>query len=173
MTIIEFIDCDYVKDNTAIEKNTDCSKISPYIIKVQETHIQQIMGSHFYNHICDAIENDSLKPIELTLLRNYVQKAVAEFVFYEALPFLNFKTTDKAVSKESSEYSQPSTLSEIKYLRQSVRDLAEFYLTRTSKFLSDNASKFPEYKNPDSPENLPKKNNSYFNGIYIPRNKKC
>ena len=89
------------------------------------------------------LKNESLTPIEETLLRNYVQKAVAEFVFYEALPFLNFpKTTDKAVSKESSEYSQPSTLRD-KIPAPVCKRFSGVLLDKNKQVLSDNASKFP------------------------------
>jgi len=77
--------------------------------------------------------------------------------------------TNKAVSTQSSEFSQPSTLEDIKYLRQSIRDLAEFLTKRLTKYLCDNQSLFPEYQNPDTPENLPKNSRVYTSGVYIPR----
>jgi hypothetical protein len=169
MSIVKFISCNYLKENTAIQNNVDDNLLEPYIIKAQDTHIQQILGSSFMEHLYDAIQNSTLTAAEEALIRNYIQRAVAEWAHYEVYPFLNYKNTNKAISKESSEYSTPADLDEIKYMRSAVRDLAEFYLKRLDKYLCDHQQDFPEYQNPNLPENLPKNSKPYFNGIYMPK----
>lgn len=169
MSIVKFISTQYLKESTSIQNNVDDSLLEPYIIKVQDTHIQQVLGSSFMAHLYDAIENSTLTAVEEALIRNYIQRTVAEWAHYEVYPFLNYKNTNKAISKESSEYSVPAELDEIKYMRSAIRDMAEFYSTRLAKYLCDHQSDFPEYQNPDLPENLPRNNKSYFNGIYIER----
>jgi len=169
MSKVKFISVKYLKENTTIEDNVDDNKLTPFIYKSQDIHIQQALGSAFYTHLKDAIINNSLTSDEEILLRDYIQPCLSEFVLYEAMPFLNFKMTNKAVSQENSEFSTSSTLDDIKYLRQSVRDLAEFYLERLIKHLCDYTSLFPIYQNPGAKENLEKNNKSYFNGMYIPR----
>lgn len=173
MTTVKFISCSYLKANTAIEMNMDDSKLEPYIIKTQDTHLQQAIGSSFYEHLSNAVATSTLTVAEENLIRNYIQRVVAEFTFYEVLPFINYKSTNKAISKESSEFSQAADLDEIKYLRNSVRDLAEFYLKRLTKYLCDHQADFPAYTNPDIPENLPKNSRSFFNGVYLPKNGGC
>jgi len=169
MTNVKFISCEYVKDNTIIEMNVDDAKINPTIFKVQRVYLQQILGSYFYDHLSEAVANSTLTTAEENLIRNYIQNMLAEYVVYELFPFLNYKSTNKAVSKESSEYSQPADLDEIKYLRSNVKDMAEFFSRRLAKYLCDHQEDFPEYQSPEVPENLPKNNRSYFNGIYMPR----
>jgi len=171
--IVEFVSTKYIKEHTNIENNVDSNKIRPYIIKVQDTHLQQILGSYFYYHLMDAAYNGTLTANEDTLVRNYIQRFVSEWVFYEVFPFLNYKVTDKAVSKESSENSTFSELNEIKYLRNAISDMAQFYGERLDKYLRDNSQLFPEYQNPDVPENLPKIGNKYFQGVYIKGSKSC
>ena len=169
MAKVKFISVTYLKENTTIEDNVDDNKLVPFIYKSQDTHIQQALGSAFYNHLKDAIINNTLNGDEDTLLRDYIQPCLSEFVLYEAMPFLNFKMTNKAVSQENSEFSTSSTLDDIKYLRQSVRDLAEFYLERLQKHLCDYSTLFPIYSNPGTDENLESSNKSYFNGVYLPK----
>lgn len=171
--IVEFVSTKYIKEHTNIENNVDDSKIRPYIIKVQDTHLQQILGSYFYYHLMDAAYNGTLTTNEDNLIRNYIQRYVSEWCFYEIFPFLNYKITNKAVSKESSENSVYSELGEIKYLRSAIRDLAEFYGERLDKYLRDNGPLFPQYQNPEVPENLPKIGNKYFGGVYLKGSKTC
>ncbi len=169
MAKVKFISITYLKENTTIEDNVDDDKLTPYIYKAQDTHIQQALGSTFYSHLKDAIVNSTLTSDEEVLLRDYIQPCLAEFVLYEVMPFLNFKMTNKAISQENSEFSTSSTLDDLKYLRQTVRDLAEFYLERLIKHLCDYSELFPIYLNPGSDENLEASNKSYFNGVYLPK----
>jgi hypothetical protein len=167
--IVKFVSAQYVKESTVLEMNIDDAKITPIIIKVQDVYLQQILGSSFYNHLRDAVTNSTLNANEDALIRDYIQRFVCEYVVYEAIPYLNYKATNKAVSKESSEYSTPAELAEIKYMRSNVKDMAEFMGKRLAKYLCDNPSLFPEYQNPIHPENLPKNNKAYFNGLFIPK----
>lgn len=163
---VKFISTIYLKENTTIEDNVDDNKLVPFVYAAQDTHIQQALGSTFYNRLRDGIVNNNLNSDEEDFLRDYVQPCLAQWVFYEVYPFLNYKATNKAVSKESSEWSQASELDEIKYMRNSIRDLAEFYLKRLNRFLCDYSELFPEYENPDSKENLVADGKSYFSGVY-------
>jgi hypothetical protein len=168
-TQVKFISTNYVKENTIIEMNVDDDKLTPIILKVQKVYLQQLIGSSFYDHLSQAVANTTLTVAEDALIRNYIQNYLAEYVVYEALPFLNYKATNKAISKESSEFSQASDLDEIKYLRSNVKDMAEFFGKRLAKYLCDHQSDFPEWQNPELPENLPKNSRSFFNGIYLPK----
>lgn len=167
----KFISTAYLKEQTPIQGNVDDNILVPYIKMAQKIHIQQMLGSAFYNHLCEAIANNSLTSDEVDLLRDYIQPCLAQFTFYEVLPHLNYKPTNKAVSQENSEYSTSSGLDDIKYLRQTVRDMAEFLLSRLHKQLCDYSELYPLYLNPGDKENLQKKNNSYFSGIYLPNSR--
>lgn len=169
--IAKFISAQYLKENTVLEMNIDDSKLTPIILKVQSVYLQQILGSSFMQHLYDAVTNSTLTTAEENLIRDYIQSFVCEYSVYEALPYLNYKATNKAISKESSEYSQPAELAEIKYMRSNVKDMAEFLGKRLEKYLCDHQENFPEYQNPSLPENLPKNNKSFFNGVYLGKKK--
>lgn len=168
--IVKFVSAQYVKENTAIQENLDDSLLTPYIIKAQDTHIQQVLGSSFMNHLYNAIENDTLTQAEEDLIRDYIQRTVAEYTFYEAYPFFHMKATNKGGVKQNSDNSISIELGELKYLRSAILDMAQFYLTRLEKYICDHQEDFPAYQNPTLPENVIKKTgNAYFNGIFIPR----
>jgi hypothetical protein len=167
--IVYFISTTYLRQNTPIEDNLDDDKILPYIIQAQQTIVQEGIGETGMNALNTAVQNNTLTPDEQAFMRNYVQPLVAQYAFYLMFPFLNWKSTNKAVSKESSEFSTPADLDEIKYLRSSILDMAEFYKRRMVKYLLDHPAMFIWYSNPDALDNLPKTAQSYFTGVYMPR----
>lgn len=169
MNIVKFISVDYLKKNTVIQQNTDERILEPFILSAQDTHIQQALGTTFYDRLKSGVTANNLTQLEEDFMRTYIMPALAQWTFYECFPYINYKMTNKAVSKESSEFSAPAELDEIKYMRNSIRDLAEFYLRRINNYLCDYGYLFPEYNNPDSKENLVANSKSYFSGVYTQR----
>ena len=165
--VVYFISQDYFLANTPVEKNIDWDKISPYVIQAQQLYLMQSIGETGMNALTDGVKNNTLSVDEQDLMRGYIQPLVTQYTFWLCLPFINYKATNKALSKESSEYSQSADLDEMKYLRSSVKDAAEFYQRRLVKYLADHPGKFIWYSNPDALDNLPRTNQSYFGGIYM------
>jgi hypothetical protein len=166
---VKFISTVFLKENTVIQDNVDDSTLVPFIYLSQDTNLQTALGTTLYNRLKEGVALNNLNPNEEDLLRDYIQPMVAQWTFYNVYPFLNYKSTNKAISKESSEFSNPAELDEIKYMRNSIRDLAEFYTKRLTVYLCDYANLFPEYFNPDPLENLPHNSKSYFSGVYTQR----
>lgn len=164
--IIKYITTDDFKANTVVEMNVDDSKINPIIIKCQKIYLQQALGSSFYDYLGSTVASSTTSTLERNLIVDYIQPMLYEAVLYEALPFINYKATNKAVVKQNSDNSIASDLAEIKYLRSNVKDMMDFMLERLNSYLVLNASLFPQYQNPTTPENLPKNTKSYFNGVY-------
>jgi hypothetical protein len=166
--VVYFISTTYLRQQTPIEDNVDDTKLTPWIVQAQDTFLQEGLGETFYDRLKDGVENNNLNSDEQAFMRNYVQPQVAQYAFYLLMPFIAFKATNKSISKESSEYSTPVELTELKFLRSSVLDMAEFYKRRMIKYLLDHPSMFPAYNNPNALDNVPKSAQSYFNGVYIP-----
>ena len=169
--VVYFVSPEYIYDRTPIEKNIDQDKLVPYIIIAQDIHIQSILGSRFFDHLKVGITGNTLNSDETNLVRDYIQPAVAHWTHYEAYVSLNYKTTNKAVSKERSEYSDPLTLDELKYSRSTIRNTAEYYSKRLQKYMVDFGYLFPLYNQIGSKDNVFKQKDNYFNGIYIPNMK--
>ena len=169
MNKVKFISIKYFKENTTVEYNVDDDKITPTIYKAQDIYIQQSLGSEFYNHLKDAIVNNTLTTDEDILLRTYIQPCLNEYTLLLLIPIIQFNLTNKSVLLRNDNNSQPSTLEDIKFLRQSVRDMAEFYLKRLNRYLEENDNLFPKYYNADNDDNLPPTQKSYFNGVWLPR----
>jgi len=104
----------------------------------------------------------------ITLLEDYIQPALVEWVTYSSILYFNYKITNKAVVKKSSDNSEASSLNEVNFLRQSIRDDAEYYTDRLAKYLCANEVLFPEYieGNINDDDIVPSKK-SFFGGIYL------
>jgi hypothetical protein len=167
--MIRLINVTDVKELTTIEKNVDNAKIAPFIYKVQDTHLQMALGTTFYRHILDAFDNGTLTSDEQDLVDTYIRPMLIEWVYYEVYPHITFKPTNKSVATERSEYSDPVDLSSLKYMRDAIRNMAEYYTRRLNKHLCDYSSLFPLYLNPGPKQNVKSRSKSYFSGVYTGR----
>lgn len=160
----QFINTDYVYKYSVIESNVDADLVTKFILRAQDMNIQETVGSNLYNKLVSDCPN--FAGAYRTLIKDYIQPALCEWVVYHALPFINFRLTNKAVSQKSSDSSQPSGIDDIKWLRDQVRNNAEFYSERIRDYIKNHPSDFPEYyANPDSFNIKPNKS-SYFSGIH-------
>lgn len=165
---VYFITPTYLREKTPMQDNVDDDLIVPFITQAQDLDLQQIIGETFYDTLKNGVVNNNLNNDEDYLMRNYIQPMLAQHSFYRVYPHLLAKPTNKSVSKERSEYSEPVAFEELKYMRNLIRDTAEFYSKRLQKYLYDNSSKFPTYASSNSLDNMPKRNNNYYGGIYMP-----
>ncbi len=178
MSKVKFISVQFLRDQTPIEDNVDADKLTPWIYKAQDTKLQQALGTTFYDRLkqgtIDTIEGGAnpLNALELALIKDYIKQMLVEWTFYLCMPHLNYKMTNKAVSQENAQFSNPSALDEIKYLRANQKNLAEFYTKRLIEYLCDHTEDFPEYNNPADKENLHKSKRAYSSGIAMPKGNK-
>lgn len=161
-----FLNSDYIYKYTVIDQNVDADLILKFIIKAQDLNIQSTLGSHLYNKLITDCPN--FVGQYRTLIKDYVQPAQAEWVVYHALPFINFRLTNKAVSIKSSDSSQPSTVDDLRWLMDQVRNNAEFYSERTKDYIKNNPSLFPEFytTEPGNPFDVKPNKSNYKSGIY-------
>lgn len=173
MVRTQFIDTDYLKDNTSIEYNVDDSKINPTIFAAQDMHIAHVLGSDFYVHLQQAAAGGTLTSDEETLIRDYIQVPVAHWTHYMLVNQLRSKLTNKSLSQENSQYSLAAERQDAQDLKSEIRDLAEFYTQRLIKYLCDYSELFELYENPTDKENLRRNPKTYFTGVFIPNRRSC
>lgn len=170
-----FIGSQYLRDNSIINDNVDGKVLEPLIRMTQDKVIQNTLGTPLYEKMIQLVDdaNPSLpSPTPITgdykiLLEDYIIPTLVQYVVYEAIPFLNFKFRNKAISKQGSDNSTPADLTELSYIRDNVLSTAQFYAERMTVYLCRNSNLFPEYHAPTT-DLSPDPNNS-FNGIHIPR----
>jgi hypothetical protein len=169
MSRVKFISTPFLKEHSTLSRNIDDDILIPFIYRSQDINLQQLLGTTFYDRLKAGVVAGNLNTNEENFIRDYVQPMLVEWTVYYALPNINMKYTNKSVTQDSSEFGNPSTLEEVKYLRQNVRDMAEFMSKRLSQFLCDfGDAQFPQYANPDSNENISSNGRAYFSGVYVP-----
>lgn len=163
---------DYYKRNTVVNLNVDNELIIPHIITAQNKWIEKMLGTNLFNIVKSEIRSGTVSTRIKDLIEEYIQPTLVHYVTYDALPFFNFKITNKSVSKKFSDNSDYAELNEVNYLRGLVRDNAEYMADRLTKFLlEDNGVTYPEYINGNDAvdEIRPSRQNFHF-GIYLSGN---
>jgi hypothetical protein len=161
---VQFISTEYVYRYTLIEDNVDPDLIKKNIYVAQDLNIQQVLGQNLYTKLVNDLPN--FVGQYQTLVIDYLQPCLAEWVVYYTLPYLNYRFTNKAVSTKSSDNSQPSTIEDIKWLRDQVRNNAEFYSERMRDYIKNNLTLFPEFYFNDLSFSIKPSVTNYFSGIY-------
>lgn len=154
-----------LKQWTQLDDNVRMNEITPHILQAQDIYIQNSLGTLLYDRIKDGVVADDLNANETTLLKDYIGPTLMQYALYLMLPSIKYKVANQGVLNGSSEETTPTTLEELKYLRTTVLDLAEFYNKRLVKYFSDNPGMFPQYDAPGTDGMMPDKRNPYFSGL--------
>ena len=154
-----------MKQWTSLDNNIRIDVLTPSILQAQDIYIQDTLGTAFYTRLKQGVVADDLNADESLFLKEYVGPCLIQYALYLLLPSLKYKMVEKGILNGTSEETQPTTLDEMKYLRDSAMDTAEFYNKRMLEFLQDNPGMFVTYTNPGVDGMMPNKRNPYFSGL--------
>jgi len=140
-----FINRDDLVKFTALNGNIDTDKISQYILISQELHIQNYLGTKLYKKFNDGIVANNLTQTYKDLLNDYIKPMVIHWTLVEYLPWGVYTIANKGIFKHTSESATAVDKSEIDYLVEKERSVANHYTTRFIDYMNFNQSKFPEY----------------------------
>lgn len=165
-----FISEQKLKSATALHANVEPQDLLPAVVQSQDIYVQQLMGSTWYNALKSRIVAGTETSDEETFLNDYVAPMLANYALYQAIPTLAYKIFNKSILQPTSEESQPATLEQIQYVRDSVMNTAEFYRERALEYLKQNESLYPEYQNPSVDDGMaPDKHSDYYGGLVVPK----
>jgi hypothetical protein len=161
-----FVSEDTIKKSTTINGNVDVELLLPYIKVAQDIHIHQLLGTDLYDKIQADITGGTLAGAYKSFTDDYIQPVLIHYSLYECLPFLSYKIMNKDIVRKISEQSTPASLEDIKYIREIVKNTAEYYATRLVDYLCNNNHLFPEYTTNSNGDLAPTKD-TYFSGIVL------
>lgn len=140
------IDDTYLSENTPLGKNIDSAQIYPFIEEAQDVYVQDILGTNLYNDLMYRMvyATASVTSYE-TVLLDMLSKITAYYSVYMALPHLAIKIRNIGVAKSTADNTEPASLDDMKYLREEVKNMAEFWAQRAIVYLCDNSIQFPLY----------------------------
>ncbi len=167
----KFISFEYLTKWTQIDENIDPNILEPFIMQAQDINIQGVIGNSLYVKIMnDIATTGTTTGSYLTLLSSYIQPCQAQWTMYYALPFMNYRLTNKSVSEKNSDNSNPTTIENVQYLRSVVANTAEFLGKRIGEYICNNQNDFPEYFTTDyNSKSIKGSSDTYFSGIYLPK----
>ena len=158
-----------MKQWTSLDNNIRIDVLTPSILNAQEIYIQDTLGTNFFDRLKAGVKANDLTADESTFLRDYVGPTLMQYALYLLLPNLKYKMVEKGILNGTSEETQPTTLQELQYLRESSMETAQFYDQRMKEFLIQNPGMFIQWltwNNNGMPRNP---QTSYFSGLQSQR----
>jgi hypothetical protein len=170
---VQLLPVEYLFERGMVDSNVDVKLINNHILTFQEIQIQTVLGNSLYVKIMELVYDGNISGKYLELLTDWVCPALAHGSVYTALPYLNYKFTNRSVTEQNSQFGNPTGLDNIKYLRDDLRNKYEFFLQRVREFIVNNPSDFPEYYTTSNIDSIHPKRTQYFNGLYLNRGTNC
>jgi hypothetical protein len=160
-----------MKQWTSLDNNIRIDVLTPSILQAQDIYIQDTLGTPFYNRLKEGVVANDLTADESAFLKDYVGPTLMQYALYLILPHLKYKFVEKGILNGSSEDTDSTNLDELKYLRETALDTAQFYDERQKEYLKDYPNMFPIYRTWNQKGMKPNKETPYFSGLQtnIPR----
>jgi hypothetical protein len=146
---------------TAMNGNVDTDKFIQFIKIAQDIHIQNYLGTDLLNKIEADIIASNLTGSYLNLVTDYVKPMLIHWAMVEYLPFAAYTLANKGVFKHSSENATNVDKTEIDFLIEKERNLAQYYTDRFISYMSFNNDSFPEYNSNSNEDVYPDKDASF------------
>ncbi len=117
--------------------------ITPFIEFSEIAHLKEdLLGEAMYDQIVGEIEAGTLSGNNETLCTTYLYNLSGWYSYFEALPFIAYRSEAKGLTKKFSDNSQPLDRDEFSEFRQSILDKAIFWRNATIKYLKNNSTLF-------------------------------
>lgn len=144
-----FISREDLVRNTLISGSLDIDKFIQFINIAQVIHVQNFTGTKLYDAISNMIINNTLtvadNPNYLKLVTDFLQPMLIQYAMVEYLPFAAYTVGNGGVYKHTSETSVSVDKTEVDFLIEKSRKLADYYTDRFTDYMIYNQNLFPEY----------------------------
>lgn len=166
MANVLFVTQEDIKVFTVLNGNLDPDKFRQFVLMGQEVYIQNYLGTKLYKKIYNDIANDTLAEPYTSLLNDYIKQMVIHWALVEFLPFSAYIIGNKGVFKHGSENSTSVDKSEVDFLIEKQRGIAQHYTRRFIDYMCNNSATYPEY-NANSNDDMYPDKKADFGGWYI------
>ena len=151
---------------TALNGNIDTDKFIQFIKIAQDTHIQNFLGTDLLERIQADIIANTLTGVYANLVVKYIKPMLIHWAMVEYLPFSAYTIANKGIYKHQSENSETVEKSEIDFIVEKERSIAQHYTQRFIDYICFNNATFPEYTSNTNGDMYPDSKNSYT-GWYL------
>lgn len=135
---------EYLKLYSPIPNNYNWDDIKPFIPIAQEIWVSDILGRPLYNELLEQVSNNEVSGENATLLlKLYPYLSIA--IVYESLPFIANHISEKGITKNSSDNSEPISNTELTNIQNHLRTQLEFLKMNFKKWLNEHAECYVLY----------------------------
>lgn len=171
---VYFVSPARVKRDTALGTTVDADLIRPYIVVAQDRHIWPALGTALYDRLKAAVVDNNTTPdmtaAETTLLEDYIQPCLTQFVFTELAYVMRLRYSNNSITVANSEVGSSASIDDIKLVKEQTESIAMFYRQRMIDYLCDKNSLYPEY-NANTGSELGPSDRNYFGNLNLYRRK--
>ena len=123
-----------IKAFTNINKNVDIDAIRAEISLAQDIHLQNILGTKFYDHLLNQVSStgNTFNANELTLVNDYIAPFLIQVAYFEMIPHLHYRSMNIGIVAPAGLEGgrQGVDMETMKYLRTIQKQRADFYKQR-------------------------------------------
>ncbi len=149
MERIFLISAQDLKDYTPVNNNVDDSLLHNAIMEAQEITLQELLGTKLYKKILQLVNDDEIgldaNEKYKTLLDEHITKVVLYDALLRAIPYIHYKVVNKGITTQFSTESSTTTVAEMEFLMDQIKNNKEFFATRLSRHLLANIQLYPEF----------------------------
>jgi hypothetical protein len=162
-----FISETALKQASIIDDNVNAKLLQQIIQSAQNLYIHPVLGTALYADIQAEIDDDDVSTRYQTLLDDWIQPALIEWVKYEGAPELTLKVKNKAIGKNNDEFLNSASIDEIRFVMSQWRNKAEVLTRRLQKYICANLTTYPEYNENTEISDIKPVSETLFSGIYL------
>ena len=161
-----------LKQYTNINKNVDMDVLRAEIQIAQDTELQPLLGTKFYEHLLDQVSStgNTFTNDEETLVTSYIQPFLIQVSYFNSIPHLHYRTMNRSIVEGQMESASPVDLETMKYLRTVQKQRSDFYKMRLQDYLITGRGQnlFPDYLSTSTIDGMiPDKAAKYNNPIVL------
>lgn len=133
--LIKYIPSSYIKSFSVIEN---------FISNAEVKEIKSMLGSELYTDLLSAYEGSGDDETYTNLLP-YVQRPLANFAYYNAVPILDIVHTESGFGVVSTSGTAPASANRVAAFRKGVLKSAYDGIEALLQYLEENKSSFPKW----------------------------
>lgn len=159
----------YFKRNHSIDESVDDKLIVPSIEKSQEKYILDLLGTALYLEIQSQKAGATVSSLNQLLIDAYIAPTLSSYALFEGFEKLYYRIENIGILKRSGDNAESISLNELLHLKNIVRDDAEFFANKLTKYLQANYTSYPLYIHPGTSLDTvyPKSDSSWTSPIYF------
>lgn len=161
-----------LKAFTNVNKNVDIDTIRAEIGIAQDIHLQNLLGTLFYDHLLNQVSatGNTFNADELILVNDYIADYLIQTAYYEMIPHLHVRTMNRGLVIGDMESARGVDMETMKYLRTIQKQRADFYMMRLQDYLitGRGQNKFPQYNSQSTIDGMiANRSDKYNSPIYL------